>query len=303
MGYEKFKEKLLEGLQDFYGDSAEVETTEVIKNNGVRYDGIQIRVEGDSPRVMPVIRIEEFYNRYAGNGMDMKDCIRAVLERLDNESVSKGVEQIMEKIRDWDHVKENVFPILLSTEDNRELLQKLAFTQMLDLSVAYIIRVQMPDDCSGSAKINKKMLEVYGITTEQLHDQAMENLRKDGYEFRSMDSIIRSMVGEDEAKAMRRCTEHEAVMHVLTNSRKTYGAAGILDKELLKEFAGEQDYYILPSSIHETIFVPVTDDTISKKELDHMVAEVNATQVCVEERLTDHSYYYNGRTGEIRMCA
>ena len=302
MRYEEFKVKILEELQNFYGDSAEVEIMEVQKNNGVRYNGIQIRMDGDSSRIMPVIRVEEFYQRFVGNGMDMADCVRAVLKKLDNDSVLKGVEQIAEKIRDWEYAKENVFPILLSTEENRELLQKLASTQMLDLSVAYIIRIQMPNDCAGNAKINKNMLELYGITTEQLHDQAMENLRKDGYEFRSMDSIIRSIAEEDVAEEMQSGTGHDVEMHILTNSGKTYGAAGILDKELLKEFAGEQDYYILPSSIHETIFIPL-DDGCDQESLDAMVRAVNATQVSVEERLSDHSYYYDAKAGEIRMCA
>ena len=302
MKYEEFKEKLLEKLQDFYGDSAEVEVADVRKNNGVRYDGIQIRMAGDSSRVAPVLNIEGLYNRFTKNGMDMEDCVQAVSRILANNSVPEGVEQAAEKVTDWDYVKENVFPILLSTEDNRELLQELASTQMLDLSVAYIIRFKMMDDCDGNAKISKDMLEIYGITTEQLHDQAMENLKWDGYKFQSMESIIRSMIGPDEADEMHRCTRQEEVMHVLTNSSRSYGAAGILDKDLLKEFAGKQDYYILPSSIHECILVPVIDE-FNKEELDCMVAAINATQVIPEERLTDHSYYYDAGACEIRMCA
>lgn len=305
MDYKEFKEKLLGELQNFYGDSAEVEVTDVPKNNGIHYDGIQIRMKRDSSKVMPVIRVEELYNIFSRDGMDMEGCIQAVLETLENSSVPESVEQIAEKVNNWEYVKENVFPILLSTEDNRELLQKLAYTQMLDLSVAYIIRIKMMDDCAGDAKINMNMLEVYGITVEQLHNQAMENLRRDGYQFQSMESIIRSMVGLDEAEKLRSSSSagQGAEMHVLTNSSRTYGAAGILDKELLKGFAGEQDYYILPSSTHECIFVPVTDGGSGKKELDCMVAEVNASRVSPEERLIDHSYYFDARTGEIRMCA
>lgn len=303
MDYKEFKEKLLEELRRSYGDRAEVELTDVQKNNGVRYDGIRIRVKGDRSRVAPVIRVEEVYSRFAGGGMDMEGCVQAVSEMLKDNSVPKNIEQIAEKVNDWEYVKENVFPILLSTENNRELLQGLASTQMLDLSVVYIIRFRMAGDFEGNAKINRNMLEIYGISTGQLHDQAMENLRKDGYEFQSMESVIRSMIAPEEAEEMHRFTRQEEVMHVLTNSSRTYGAAGILDKELLKEFAGEQDYYILPSSIHECIFVPMTDDGIGKEDLDNMVAEVNVAQVSVEERLSDHSYYYDGKTGEIRMCA
>lgn len=303
MDYKEFKENLLEELRRFYGDSAEVDVTDVQKNNGVRYDGIQIRIKGNSSKVNPVIRVEEIYSRFAEDDLDMEGCIQAVAEMRENDSLPDSIEQIVEKLNRWDYVKENVFPILLSTEDNRELLQKLASTELLDLSVAYIIRIQMKDDFAGNAKINKNMLEVYGITTEQLHRQAVENLRKDGYEFQSMESIIRSVVGPDEAEKLHhKFPGQEEIMHVLTNSGKLYGAAGVLDKELLKEFAGEQDYYILPASVHETIFVPVIDE-FDKEELDYMVAVINMSKVDPEERLTDHSYYYDARAGEIRMCA
>lgn len=303
MDYKGFKEKLLEELRRSFGDRAEVELTDVQKNNGVRYDGIRIRVKGDRSRVAPVIRVEEVYSRFAGGGMDMEGCVQAVSEMLKDNSVPKNVEQIAEKVNDWEYVKENVFPILLSTENNRELLQGLASTQMLDLSVVYIIRFRMAGDFEGNAKINRNMLEIYGISTGQLHEQAMENLRKDGYEFQDMGSVIRNMFPSGEFDGMHEDVTRDAKMYVLTNTCRTYGAAGILDKELLKEFAGEQDYYIIPSSVHETIFVPVTDDGIGKKDLDNMVAEVNAAQVSVEERLTDHCYYYDAGTGKIRMCA
>ena len=302
MDYKEFKEKLLEELQRFYGDGAKVEITVMPKNNGVCYDGIQIRVKGDSSRVAPVLNIEGLYNRFTKNDMDMEDCVQDVSRMLTNNSVPDSVEQVAEKVTDWDYVKEKVFPILLSTEDNRELLQRLASTQMLDLSVAYIIRFQMMDEFGGSAKINEDMLGIYGITIEQLHNQAMKNLKGDGYVFQSMTSVIESMVGSSEAEEMHRCTGQEELMHVLTNSSRSYGAAGILDKDLLKEFAGGQDYYILPSSIHETILVPVIDE-FNKEELDCMVAAINATQVIPEERLTDHSYYYDAGACEIRMCA
>lgn len=302
MGYKEFKEMLLERLQDFYGDSAEVEVTDVQKNNGVRYDGIQIRVEGDGAEATPVIRVEELYSRFAGGSMDMEGCVQAVSGMLKDNGVPESVGQIAKMVKNWDYVKENVFPILLSTEDNRELLQKLACTQMLDLSVAYIIRFRMADGFDGNAKINRNMLEIYGITTEQLHAQAMENLRKDGYEFQDMGSVIRNMFPSGEFGGIHEDAIEDARMYVLTNTCRIYGAAGILDKELLKKFARGQDYFILPSSIHETIFVPLADGS-DQESLDAMVREVNAAQVSVEERLSDHSYYYDGRTGEIRMCA
>lgn len=91
-------------------------------------------------------------------------------------------------------------------------------------------------------------------------------------------------------------------MYVLTNSLRMFGAAGILDRKFLKDKLGEKNYYMLPSSIHETIFVPAVEGA-DWKTLNCMVREVNEKEVSEEERLSDHCYFYEGKTGELRSCA
>ena len=86
---------------------------------------------------------------------------------------------------------------------------------------------------------------------------------------------------------------------MLTNRTGRYGAAGILDQETVRKFAGGRRYHILPSSLHETIFIPA--ERGKKEELDRMVREINEAQVEKEERLSDHSYFYDGEKDEIRM--
>jgi len=136
----------------------------------------------------------------------------------------------------------------------------------------------------------------------------MENLEKDGYEFQDIRTVICKIHRSNNENNVEKSDgiKGEDIlddrMYILTNAVQTYGAAGILNKKLIKEFAGSRDFFILPSSIHETIFVRVSN--LSEKEMfDSMVREVNETQVDAEERLSDHCYYYDGQTGEIRMCA
>ena len=90
-------------------------------------------------------------------------------------------------------------------------------------------------------------------------------------------------------------------MYVLSNKEKTMGAACILYDSILT-LIGERlqdDFYILPSSIHECIVVPM-NITTTKKELQEMVREINATQVIPEEVLSDEVYTY---TREIHRLA
>ena len=65
-------------------------------------------------------------------------------------------------------------------------------------------------------------------------------------------------------------------------------------KEKIYEEIGE-NYYLLPSSIHEMIIVPESNSP-SREHLNEMITEVNQTQVDEEEFLSDCVYYYNSST-------
>ena len=299
MGFEEFKEKIVERLREIYGDSATIDTSVVIKNNGSKYNGLYIFLDDTDRKSTPVLNLDNVYDVFEGGGMDMEECVREVCRQRETLKSSAEMDEFAESAKVWEQVKDNVFPILLSTEENRELLERLVSTPMLDLSVAYAVRGGTIGGSCANFKISKRLLECYGISSGQLHRQAMENMEKDGYEFHDLWSMITKMMDMEE-KQDKDC--HVPEMYVLTNRDRTYGAAGILNSKLLKEFAGDRDFIILPSSVHETLFVPVNDET-DKTFYDDMVIKVNEEQLSVEERLSDHSYYYDSAAGEIRICA
>lgn len=302
MSYEEFKENILEKIRDHYGEDADVNTAIMYKNNGLSYEGICIVVKELKCRVSPLIRLDMLYEAYSSGEMDMAGCIEKICGESEANGIMESMERFVEKISDWNFIRENIYPILLTTKDNGKLLEKLVSVPMLDLSVAYIIRVKVVDGVSGNIKITKEILNRYGISPEQLHRQAIENLEKDGYGFCEIETLVLKLLNIEKSETEQEDDEGRIKAYVLTNASRTYGAAGILNKDLLRQFAGDQDYFILPSSIHETIFVPAHN--MSDKEIfDNMVAETNSTAVDVEERLSDHSYFYDGKTGKIRICA
>ena len=85
-----------------------------------------------------------------------------------------------------------------------------------------------------------------------------------------------------------------APMYVLSNRTRVQGASCILYPNILKDFAAavKSDFYILPSSVHEVILLPVQGDE-DEEGLKRMVCEVNETQVEREEVLSDSVYYYS----------
>lgn len=297
MVFEEFKKQIMEGLQEIYGDGIRIETGVALRNNGRKYNGINIFPKGSERRTSPVIDLDRLYRSYEDGTLNIGDCVWDIYHKREALGSSDEVEQLVEDISEWEYVRGDVYPVLLSTEENSELLERLVSTPMLDLSVIYAIRRKIPGKDILSVKITKELMLSYEITPEQLHRQAMINMGKDGYEFLELASLVRDMLHTEEG-----LDSNKPEMYILTNSDKSYGAAGILNKKLLREFAGNRDFIILPSSVHEMLFVPVNGET-DQKFFDEMVSEVNRTQVCLEEKLADHSYYYDAANGEIRMCA
>ena len=62
-----------------------------------------------------------------------------------------------------------------------------------------------------------------------------------------------------------------------------------------------ENYFVLPSSIHEVIIVPESASP-GYSDLNEMIREINQTQVAEEEVLGDHAYYYDCAKKELRAC-
>ena len=98
-----------------------------------------------------------------------------------------------------------------------------------------------------------------------------------------------------------------AQMYVATNKTKLYGASVLLFSDILEKFAAEQqakEIVILPSSVHETIFLPQTAKTTEEdiECLREMVRTVNMGQLQPEEVLSDNVYVYDTGKKEIYIA-
>lgn len=298
MSYEEFKENLLTALRNFCGNFAVITVEKIWKSNSSHLEGIQIRRTDRISNAAPVIRLDNLYREYQ-RGMELEECVKIISDKVENFKYPKVVEEFTKKLNDWKFAQKHVYPVLLSVKENEELLENLVFTPILDLAVTYVLRIKCDAGVSTCLRVDYKQLEYYGIDKEELHRQALCNMEHDGYRFQNISEILREM---DPISQGEEIADDEVPLYVLTNQTKSYGAAGLLDKKLLQKFAGGRNFYILPSSVHETIFVPVKEEC-DPKRLDCMVADINQTTVSKEERLSDHSYYYDGEIGEIRMCA
>lgn len=231
------------------------------------------------------------------------------MEYLEMISESKEEAEVLKRrIMNWEMVRGNIYPILLWERENQELLQKLESRRMLDLRVCYIIREKEDAWEHGRIKITKELVKAWGITEEVLFCQAVENLRNDNYKITELGEMLLELAGiPDEESYMLekpdeecRVRENAEGLYVFSNKERMYGAAGILIGTLyFGRVFGKRDLYIIPSSVHEVLLLPYSNQW-TVKQLNSMVREVNQEQVLPEERLADHIYFYDAGRGAIK---
>lgn len=299
MTYEQFQAKILADLREYYGADAKVEMQAVFKNNGVEYIGINIRLAEDD-NIVPVIYLEKYFDMYK-QGTDIDECVERIINLREETSVSNvGINYPVDMIRNWEDAKECIYPLLVNTKKNQMLLDSVVHKDFLDLSVIYIIKISESGyEGMASTKITNQLFELYGVSTEELYETAIMNMKKEKYKLVDMETVMHQMMGDiDEKEEVLQLIEPDR-MYVLTNQNKMYGAAGLLNSEFLEACSNGRSFYILPSSVHETIFVPDTND-IDVDNLNAMIVEVNETQVEEQDILSDHAYYYDGK--ELRIA-
>jgi len=142
----------------------------------------------------------------------------------------------------------------------------------------------------GNVLVHSDHLKLWNISEEVLHEYARENTMKlRPFKLQRLDNLIEELCPTEDPFRVEGLP-----MYVLTNTERMFGASGLLYDRLLF-MAGEEledDYYILPSSIHELILVPqkVVEDP---EYFEWMVHEINENELAPEDVLSDHVYFYD----------
>ena len=153
--------------------------------------------------------------------------------------------------------------------------------------------MDMGDSAGGkmTSVITNQQLNAFGITAEQLHQDALENAPiTHPASLRSMQEVMAEMMGMEPEDVM----SGEPTMLVATVEGSFMGASVIQYPGFMEQAAEKigGDFFVLPSSIHEVLLIP-DDGRQDFHELAAMVQTINETQVAPEERLSDNVYHYD----------
>ena len=288
MEYKEFIDQVKVDLPErLFGtlEGATVKGAQVNKLQGLSYTGISIVPEGS---IMGLTMDMQSYFQLLDGGMDYE----RVVERIADTAVAAYAERpafTAKFIESYEAVKDRLMIQLIGREGNEEILQTIPHHPMEDMEIVYRLHVQDTVVGRSTVLVTNAMLEQYGITAEQLQQDALVSvISHEPYEIKTIAEIINELVGAEVVP------KEELPVYVASNKERMNGA-GVITYPGFMEDAAKQlggDFYILPSSLHEVILVPDTF-AMSYRERQDMVKTINAEQVDPENKLSDHVYHYD----------
>ena len=312
MELQNFTEKTVKALSEYYGKEAEVKNHKIYKNNGVLLQGVCALKNGKN--IAPTIYINTFWERYQ-NGEVFGVLIKEMIQILEESQVSKDFNT--DFFMDYENVRKKLVLRLIHLEKNKELLKKVPYIKFQDLAIVCHCMLMTEEIGMGAIVIHKEHLKLWNVEEENLFRDAFDNSPEmEPYSILKMSEIIKKILRNSmQEKIEEICEEYvcdkEALldsslehlaqeieeqhipMYVLTNEKRCYGAACLVYPGMLEIIAEklQDDFYIIPSSVHEIIVVAKTE-YIDSFGLNEMIDEVNRTEVDEEEWLSDHTYLY-----------
>ena len=290
MEYREFMEQIKKDLPERLSgilEGALVNTTQVDKLQGRSYEGLSIVPDGSM--IGLTMDLRPYFQMY-NDGMAYENIVEQIADRASGTYADRPV-VTAESIGSYEAVKDKLMIQLIGREGNEGMLRTIPHHSIEDMEIVYRLRVQDAEMGLASALVTNSMLGHYGITAEQLRQDAFASaVSHTPFEIKTMAEVLNELMGAEIIP------QDELPMYVASNKERIHGAGVIAYPEFMKEASKRLggDFYVLPSSIHEVILIPDTPD-VSVLELQGIVQSVNVEQVAPEERLNDHIYHYDSK--------
>ena len=295
MNYEEFIIEILKIVKMRLGENYDVMCKDIVKNNSCVFKSMYItdRYADGHGMVTPAIYLEYWYERYQQGDKvdDIADKLLDIYYKSADRVKGFDVSSIS-----GDNVEGSVFYRLVNYEANREQLENVPYIPFLDLAVTFHYCCSVEDRSVNSFRINDRLMNAWGLVIDDLFGYAENNMQEMFPDvLTTLDSVIQRFAGLD-----RELPDIPGKIYILTNTYGVNGAAALLYTTKLHMLAVklDSDLYIIPSSVHELLIVPVQSG-IDGDEIKKLVKEVNYSYVLKEERLSDNVYIFHKDSGEI----
>ena len=278
----RFYDEMKESLMRLKPEEMEITFKRIDKQNRKRLHGCTLQMPGAV--AAPTFYLEDLYEAYL-NGTAAEDIAQSLINYAKENNLDTlpgGID-----IEEYSSVRKNLGLIVIGEEKNKDYLKEMIYRKIEDLALIPIIFTN-DERGTGCIKIREEFLEMWGVTADEVMEEAFENApRIMPPTFRQLSDIICTVQderGDDE-------------LFVISNRYYAGGAAvafypGFLD---CIGTALNEDRFILPSSVNALILG--TDSGQDPEKRLQIVKEVNRTQVEPGDVLTDAVYHYSRRKG------
>lgn len=286
----------------------EISRHEIVKNNGLKLNGITVRAEGSDGG--PTVYLNEPYENYKEEG-DLDKVIISLAKTIEDNRLPKEFEGLAAEFKNFDQIKNRIVMVVVNADMNYELLKKVPHKRMVgDLAAIYKVRIDTSESGLSTCTITHAHKALWGISDAELHNIAMENSRILMPPVATyMEDILVGLMGyESKEEAMEESPEifeipEDKRMIVISNTDKLYGAGVIFYEnsilETLTDKLGDK-IYILPSSVHEVI--AIRGDNNDVEAMESIVKDINANEVQLTDVLSDYVYMYDAQTKKISLA-
>ncbi len=295
MNYEEFKENLAndvkEQMESRSGSGVAVETRTVEKMNET-YDALTVKPEDSIIGVN--LNVTNLYKEYE-DGKDYDSIVNGAAEVAEN-ALSNKPDFNLDVIKDYDQMKDKLAIEVVSAERNKDLLETVPHKNIEDMAVVYRFVLGDSQAGVGTILVNNQMLDNYGITAQQLHEDAIKNAPEiRPLVIEGMAEVLAKQMGVEDLEMLGLNIPPEQEQMFVASVEGNVHGAGVLAYQNFMDQAADRvggSFFILPSSIHEVLIIP-DNGKFDTASLENMVKEVNATTVDPSDQLTDSVYHYD----------
>ncbi len=278
---------------------------ESIGNNGIYRWGITLHLPGEDGERN--IYMERYYSELKA-GVPMNKIMGEIAAQLEG---CRELDLMLRdsRIEDYQYVKPYLSISLINAGANRRKLLHMPYMEMEDL--AMICRVEMPYPKGlVIVEVMNESFQTWGVSKEAMFGAAFKNL----WEYK--DFTLQELAPAVEYLQGGQCepenlldvpdgtpVDLQEMLYVLTNREKVRGASAILCPRVMNKISDlfPEGFYIIPSSIHETLIVPKRWG-FQIKDIKETTRDINRIMVPTEEILSSHIYEYDRDAGRIRQA-
>ena len=292
MKYQEFVEQVVIDIRKYLPmklQNAKIETARVEKLQNAGYYGISVQPE--TGRIGVSFDLQPFYQSYLEN-MDFEDELLTIAQVIRNGLKNPPVFSIGE-MNNYAVMKETLMIQLVPIEGNELMLATIPHVKWKDLAIIYRFTSDCEQEGIATMLITNTLLAQYGITKEQLHEDAL-TYAPINFPFciRDLNEILAG--GSEEFAKQPSSTKSQLL--VASCYPASNGAGCIFYPGFLQQAAERigGSFFVLPSSVHEVILVP-DDGSIDYQALLKSVAEVNMREVKQSDFLANNVYHYDAK--------